>query len=118
MQRQGEKRCIDFDADATVRGLGHEAADIADNDEDNEDVGFEVDDEEELPLGERFEKNLDATQLYLNEIGFSPLLTPEEEVKFSRMAQPGEQAGRHRMIATNRRLMPGSESAWPASAIM
>ena len=105
MQRQGEKRCIDFDADAIVRGLGHEAADIADNDEDNEDVGFEVDDEEELPLGERFEKNLDATQLYLNEIGFSPLLTPEEEVKFSRMAQRGEEAGRQRMIESNLRLV-------------
>ena len=25
-----------------------------------------------------FTKQLDATQLYLNEIGFSPLLTPEE----------------------------------------
>ena len=28
-------------------------------------------------------KQLDATQLYLNEIGFSPLLTPEEEVYFA-----------------------------------
>lgn len=29
-------------------------------------------------------KNLDATQLYLGEIGFSPLLTAEEEVYFAR----------------------------------
>ena len=27
-----------------------------------------------------YTRALDATQLYLNEIGFSPLLTPEEEV--------------------------------------
>ena len=33
-----------------------------------------------------FRKSLDATQLYLNEIGYSPLLTAEEEVYFSRMA--------------------------------
>ncbi len=26
--------------------------------------------------------SLDATQIYLNEIGFSPLLTPEEEVHY------------------------------------
>lgn len=50
-------------------------------------------------------KNLDATQLYLNEIGFSPLLSAEEEVKFSRMAIRGEEAGRKRMIESNLRLV-------------
>jgi len=34
----------------------------------------------------------DATQLYLNEIGFSPLLTPEEEVHFARLARQGMKA--------------------------
>ena len=47
----------------------------------------------------------DATQLYLNEIGFSPLLTAEEEVKYSRMAIAGEEAGRKRMIESNLRLV-------------
>ncbi len=50
-------------------------------------------------------RNLDATQIYLNEIGFSPLLTPEEEVHFARMAQRGEEAGRKRMIESNLRLV-------------
>lgn len=54
---------------------------------------------------EKFQKNLDATQLYLNEIGFSPLLTPEEEVHFARMAMRGEEAGRKRMIESNLRLV-------------
>ena len=54
---------------------------------------------------EKFEKSLDATQLYLSEIGFSPLLSPEEEVHFSRMAQRGEEAGRQRMIESNLRLV-------------
>ena len=55
--------------------------------------------------GDRFQKSLDATQLYLNEIGFSPLLTPEEEVHFARMALRGEEAGRKRMIESNLRLV-------------
>ncbi|XKH01181.1 RNA polymerase sigma factor RpoS [Marinobacter nauticus] len=51
------------------------------------------------------QKQLDATQLYLNEIGFSPLLTPEEEVYFARLARKGEEAGRKRMIESNLRLV-------------
>lgn len=54
---------------------------------------------------ERFQKTLDATQLYLNEIGFSPLLTPEEEVHFARLALKGVEAGRKRMIESNLRLV-------------
>ncbi|WP_028239512.1 RNA polymerase sigma factor RpoS [Stutzerimonas azotifigens] len=52
-----------------------------------------------------YNRALDATQLYLNEIGFSPLLTPEEEVHFARLAQKGEAAGRKRMIESNLRLV-------------
>jgi RNA polymerase nonessential primary-like sigma factor len=48
---------------------------------------------------------LDATQLYLNEIGFSPLLSAEEEIHYARMAQNGEEAGRQRMIESNLRLV-------------
>ncbi|MEQ5837633.1 RNA polymerase sigma factor RpoS [Marinobacter sp. R17] len=51
------------------------------------------------------QKQLDATQLYLNEIGFSPLLTPEEEVYFARLARKGQEAGRKRMIESNLRLV-------------
>ena len=52
-----------------------------------------------------FHKNLDATQLYLNEIGFSPLLTPEEEVYFARRALRGDEEARKRMIESNLRLV-------------
>lgn len=54
---------------------------------------------------QRAEPALDATQLYLNEIGFSPLLTAEEEVYFARRAQRGDQAARARMIESNLRLV-------------
>ena len=47
----------------------------------------------------------DPTRLYLNEIGASPLLTAEEEVKFSRLAQQGDEAARKRMIESNLRLV-------------
>jgi len=48
---------------------------------------------------------MDATRLYLNEIGFSQLLTAEEEVHFARLAQKGEVAARQRMIECNLRLV-------------
>ncbi len=63
---------------------------------------------DDIPSSSRIQKNeptLDATQLYLNEIGFSPLLTAEEEVYFARRAQRGDQAARARMIESNLRLV-------------
>jgi len=54
---------------------------------------------------EPFAKSLDVTQLYLNEIGFSPLLSAEEEVYFSRRALRGDEAARKRMIESNLRLV-------------
>ncbi len=50
-------------------------------------------------------KSLDATQLYLNEIGFSPLLSAEEERYYSRLALSGDESGRQRMIESNLRLV-------------
>ncbi len=52
-----------------------------------------------------YSRALDSTQLYLNEIGFSPLLSPQEEIYFSRLAQRGDPAGRKRMIESNLRLV-------------
>ena len=49
--------------------------------------------------------HFDATRMYLNEIGFSPLLTAEEEVYYARLAQKGEESGRRRMIESNLRLV-------------
>ncbi|MCG6237015.1 RNA polymerase sigma factor RpoS [Vibrio diabolicus] len=50
-------------------------------------------------------KSLDATQLYLGEIGFSPLLTAEEEVLYARRALRGDEAARKRMIESKLRLV-------------
>ena len=47
----------------------------------------------------------DATQLYLSEIGYSPLLSAEEEVHFARLALKGDDKARKRMIESNLRLV-------------
>ncbi len=55
--------------------------------------------------GEISDGDMDATRLYLSEIGFSPLLTAQEEVHFSRWAQRGDEKCRKRMIESNLRLV-------------
>lgn len=50
-------------------------------------------------------KQLDVTQLYLTEIGYSPLLSAQEEVKYARESIKGVKASRERMIVSNLRLV-------------
>jgi len=57
------------------------------------------------PTREVPDREMDATRLYLSEIGFSPLLTAEEEVFYSRKAQKGDECARARMIESNLRLV-------------
>ncbi|MDX9995510.1 MAG: RNA polymerase sigma factor RpoS [Rhodocyclaceae bacterium] len=47
----------------------------------------------------------DVTQLYLNEIGARPLLTPAEELTLARATRDGDFAARQRMIEANLRLV-------------
>jgi RNA polymerase nonessential primary-like sigma factor len=92
---------------------------VADADDEGDDEGddeveteaaaeSEEEEEEETPsfdAGAIPDSQIDATRLYLSEIGFSPLLTAEEEVYYSRLAQKGEESGRKRMIESNLRLV-------------
>ena len=50
-------------------------------------------------------KELDATRLYLREIEYSPLLTAEEEVYYSRLSRKGVESARKKMIECNLRLV-------------
>ncbi len=47
----------------------------------------------------------DITQVYLNEIGVTPLLTAEQEITLSRAAHAGDFASRQHMIEANLRLV-------------
>lgn len=47
----------------------------------------------------------DATRIYLKEIEYSKLLTPEEEVYYARLARRGDENGRNKMIVCNLRLV-------------
>ncbi|WP_261833990.1 RNA polymerase sigma factor RpoS [Vibrio ishigakensis] len=83
--------------------------DLAQNSDEMEVASVELERVVEEPeVKEEFDasaKNLDATQLYLGEIGFSPLLTAEEEVLYARRALRGDEAARKRMIESNLRLV-------------
>ena len=50
-------------------------------------------------------KTLDATSLYLKEIGSSKLLTAEEEIKYADAAQQGDIKARNQMVEANLRLV-------------
>ena len=55
---------------------------------------------EDLP-----ENEVDTTRLYLSEIGFSPLLTAEQEIDLARALHQGDQESRRRLIESNLRLV-------------
>ncbi len=64
----------------------------------------QADDDNEQPSPE-LELLEDVTQVYLNEIGAKPLLTPEEELATTRKVRAGDFAARQKMIEHNLRLV-------------
>jgi RNA polymerase nonessential primary-like sigma factor len=109
MREQQKKASANKDAEDKSEVPKEEV--VASEDMDIEDVEIEAEDEEQavdasaFKPGEIPDGQLDATRLYLSEIGYSPLLTAEEEVHYARMAQRGEEAGRKKMIESNLRLV-------------
>ena len=73
-----------------------------------EDVEPDFTDEIAFPTyqhGKHLTKAMDATQIYLSEIGFSPLLNAAEEVHYSTLSLQGDVAARKKMIESNLRLV-------------
>jgi RNA polymerase nonessential primary-like sigma factor len=71
----------------------------ADADEDQDDL------KRVLQKRQFSDREMDATRLYLGEIGFSPLLTAQQEIDLARRIQQGDQEARKRMIESNLRLV-------------
>ncbi|WP_028451067.1 RNA polymerase sigma factor RpoS [Chitinilyticum aquatile] len=91
-----------------------EQIDILENEELLEAEAGEAEDESDAELDlERAEEvevyatesTADVTQIYLNEIGQSPLLKPDEERELSRRVVQGDFAARQKMIQHNLRLV-------------
>lgn len=99
----GEPATVSNGADIAARDTD-DPLDDAVNAADTEanDSGAGKDKKDAIVAGER---TLDATQLYLNEIGFVPLLTADEEKYYARLTQKGDEAARKRMIESNLRLV-------------
>ena len=103
-------KAVDGDTDD---GVDADIDDDIDVETDVEDVGAKLapaaaapdNGDKKYVAGDVPDSQLDATRLYLNEIGFSKLLTAEEEVYYSRLAQKGDAAARRRMIECNLRLV-------------
>ncbi|WP_412481212.1 RNA polymerase sigma factor RpoS [Azonexus sp. IMCC34839] len=74
-----------------------------------EDLGEQPDESILLPDVETVAPELelleDVTQLYLNEIGAKPLLTPQEELATARALRQGDFSARQKMIEHNLRLV-------------
>lgn len=95
-----------FDADDTA------VVDLESSDESSDDINdADGAEEEEEAKPKRLKSklakgpDLDPIQLYLNEIGFTPLLTAEQEVEIGRKVLQGDPAARKRMIESNLRLV-------------
>lgn len=85
-----------------------EAQPEAAEEEEEEQSASETEVEEEKPARATRgpdDAQADATRIYLREIGFSPLLTAEQEVYYARRAQKGDGEARKRMIESNLRLV-------------
>lgn len=84
--------------------MNEQGEDSADDlfDDESEDVELLPEPE---PVSPELELLEDVTQLYLNEIGAKPLLTPAEEVATARLLRAGDFAARQKMIEHNLRLV-------------
>jgi len=81
----------------------------ADDDPEDDELTSADGDPETLPEPETVTPELelleDVTQLYLNEIGAKPLLTPDDELATTRRVRAGDFAARQKMIEHNLRLV-------------
>ncbi|MDF1646883.1 MAG: RNA polymerase sigma factor RpoS [Legionellaceae bacterium] len=92
---------LDLQPDEGLVDLSDETSEISFDKEES----TETKDTTVAASGKELNKVMDATQIYLSEIGFSPLLTAKEEVHYSTRALEGDESARKKMIESNLRLV-------------
>lgn len=91
-------------SDNTENGIDENSEDGSDTEEDLEQDGKDSDAVQSVP--HNFDNSdVDATNIYLREIGYASLLSAEEEVELGRLVQNGDEAARKKMIEANLRLV-------------
>ncbi|MGW8229302.1 MAG: RNA polymerase sigma factor RpoS [Gammaproteobacteria bacterium] len=107
-----DRREPDEKDDSLMESIDVDLLPDADEDEailldDDDSIDDSVEEEEEVQYepGAIPDGQLDATRLYLSEIGFSSLLTADEEKHYSRLALKGDETARKKMIECNLRLV-------------
>jgi len=96
------------DKDDTVISIEDEPSALETDEVSEVEVDAEVEVEDKkvkYKAGNISDGQMDATRLYLGEIGFTPLLTADEEKYYSRLALKGDESGRKKMIECNLRLV-------------
>ena len=92
-------------SDEALKGESSLDSDVEDVKDTANDVIVSHDTTIKAPKYKGTEKLNDPTHMYLREIGFSPLLSAEEEIYFGRLARKGDEKARRRMIESNLRLV-------------
>lgn len=104
-----EAEIVEEDLDirlADAQALAEEPEDVTEPAaEDTLDPSITITVDRAVPAGDVSEGELDATRIYLNEIGFADLLTADEEVRYARLAKRGDETARTKMIVSNLRLV-------------
>ena len=97
---------LELDGESFAEDVSDDESDDDSDDADVDEGDAEVSEEKKVyAAGAVPRGDLDATRIYLSEIEYSPLLTPEEEVYYARLARKGDELGRRKMIECNLRLV-------------
>lgn len=113
-KKQATAKAADWSDEELLEDLpGDDADALNDNDDlallvDEEEPADEFSDdseEESFSPHSSSDARRDPTQIYLNDIGFAPLLSATEEAEVARLAAKGDKRARQRMIESNLRLV-------------
>lgn len=96
---------VDLDSDSGENLESLETQDLPENHEEKRVISDRRENTDRRKATKRRSSDADPTRIYLSEIENSQLLTAEEEVKYSRLAQKGDSKARDKMIECNLRLV-------------